>query len=123
MPGKWEWDDVRFFLAASREGSLSGAARTLSVDHVTVGRRIAALEKYEAEAKDKPTVEGALSGIDHTLDAPALDPTTAERDCLDLGWYHCQSDGARLPGMIHVEVHCPRFLSPARPVRRCRISV
>jgi DNA-binding transcriptional LysR family regulator len=45
MPGKWEWDDVRFFLAASREGSLSGAARTLSVDHVTVGRRIAALEE------------------------------------------------------------------------------
>jgi DNA-binding transcriptional LysR family regulator len=45
MPGTWEWDDVRFFLAASREGSLSGAARTLSVDHVTVGRRIAALEE------------------------------------------------------------------------------
>jgi DNA-binding transcriptional LysR family regulator len=45
MPGKWEWDDVRFFLAASREGSLSGAARALSVDHVTVGRRIAALEE------------------------------------------------------------------------------
>ncbi len=45
MPAKWEWDDVRFFLAASREGSLSGAARALSVDHVTVGRRIAALEE------------------------------------------------------------------------------
>ena len=45
MPGKWEWDDVRFFLAASREGSFSGAARTLGVDHVTVGRRIAALEE------------------------------------------------------------------------------
>ncbi len=44
MPAKWEWDDVRFFLAASREGSLSGAARALSVDHVTVGRRIVALE-------------------------------------------------------------------------------
>ncbi len=44
MSGKWEWDDIRFFLAASREGSLSGAARTLGVDHVTVGRRIAALE-------------------------------------------------------------------------------
>ena len=34
-----------FFLAASREGSLSGAARVLNVDHVTVGRRIAALEE------------------------------------------------------------------------------
>jgi DNA-binding transcriptional LysR family regulator len=45
MPETWEWDDVRFFLAASREGSLSGAARLLNVDHVTVGRRIAALEE------------------------------------------------------------------------------
>ncbi len=45
MPGTWEWDDVRFFLAASREGSLSGAARALSVDHATVGRRIAGLEE------------------------------------------------------------------------------
>src|SRR5579871_2852210 len=44
MPRTWEWDDIRFFLAASREGSLSGAARALNVDHVTVGRRIAALE-------------------------------------------------------------------------------
>jgi len=45
MNGKWQWDDVRFFLAVSREGSLSGAARALGVDHVTVGRRIALLEQ------------------------------------------------------------------------------
>jgi len=38
------WDDVRFFLAVAREGSLSGAARTLSVEHSTVARRVAALE-------------------------------------------------------------------------------
>src|SRR5215467_3349608 len=43
--GKWQWDDVRFFLAVARAGSLSGAARVLGVDHVTVGRRIAALEQ------------------------------------------------------------------------------
>ena len=45
MNSKWQWDDVRFFLAVSREGSLSGAARALGVDHVTVGRRIALLEQ------------------------------------------------------------------------------
>jgi len=38
------WDDVRFFVAVAREGSLSGAARTLSVEHSTVARRVAALE-------------------------------------------------------------------------------
>lgn len=43
--GTWQWDDVRFFLAVARAGSLSGAARVLAVGHVTVGRRIALLEK------------------------------------------------------------------------------
>jgi DNA-binding transcriptional LysR family regulator len=44
-PATWQWDDVRFFLAVARTGSLSAAARTLRVGHVTVGRRIALLEK------------------------------------------------------------------------------
>ena len=41
----WQWDDVRFFLEVARAGSLSAAARTLGVGHVTVGRRVALLEK------------------------------------------------------------------------------
>jgi DNA-binding transcriptional LysR family regulator len=41
----WQWDDVRFFLAVARAGSLSGAACALGVGHVTVGRRVALLEK------------------------------------------------------------------------------
>jgi DNA-binding transcriptional LysR family regulator len=45
MNSTWQWDDVRFFLAVTRAGSLSGAARALGVGHVTVGRRIALLEK------------------------------------------------------------------------------
>ena len=39
------WDDLRYFLAISREGSLAGAGRTLRVDATTVGRRLAVLEK------------------------------------------------------------------------------
>ena len=45
MSGAWQWDDVRFFLAVARAGSLSAAARALGVGHVTVGRRITVLEK------------------------------------------------------------------------------
>ena len=44
-PRTWQWDDVRFFLAVVHAGSLSGAARALGVGHVTVGRRIALLER------------------------------------------------------------------------------
>jgi len=38
------WDDLRIFLAVSRAGSLSGAARALRITQPTVGRRLKALE-------------------------------------------------------------------------------
>ena len=39
------WDDVRYFLALCREGSVSRAGKALSVNHTTVARRIAAFEE------------------------------------------------------------------------------
>jgi DNA-binding transcriptional LysR family regulator len=39
------WDDLRFFLALAREGTVSGAGRALDVKHTTVARRITALEE------------------------------------------------------------------------------
>lgn len=40
-----DWQDVRYFLAAARGGTLAAAARTLGVDRSTVLRRISALER------------------------------------------------------------------------------
>lgn len=40
-----QWDDVRYFLTLSREGSLSASARVLKVEHSTVARRVSNLEK------------------------------------------------------------------------------
>ena len=39
-----DWNDLRYFLALCASGTLSGAARALSVEHSTVARRIDALE-------------------------------------------------------------------------------
>jgi DNA-binding transcriptional LysR family regulator len=39
-----DWDDVRYFLAAARGGSVRAAAKHLGVNHATVLRRIAQLE-------------------------------------------------------------------------------
>ncbi len=39
------WDDLRLFLAVARTGSMSGAAKQLSVQHSTVSRRIRGLEE------------------------------------------------------------------------------
>ncbi len=38
------WDDIRFFLALYRCGTLSAAAREMGVEHTTVSRRIGQLE-------------------------------------------------------------------------------
>lgn len=40
----FDWENFRHFLAVARTGTLSGAARSLHVDHATVSRRLAALE-------------------------------------------------------------------------------
>ncbi len=39
-----DWDDLRFFLAVARTGSLSAAARDLRCTQTTVGRRPASIE-------------------------------------------------------------------------------
>ena len=48
-----DWEDIRHFLAVAKSGTLSGAARSLKVDHATVSRRLAALEA----ALDVPLVD------------------------------------------------------------------
>ncbi|HEU4661364.1 MAG TPA: LysR family transcriptional regulator [Pseudolabrys sp.] len=40
-----DWDDLRYFLELMRRGRLGPAAKRLNVDHSTVGRRVAKLEK------------------------------------------------------------------------------
>jgi DNA-binding transcriptional LysR family regulator len=40
-----DWDDVRYFLAVARGGSVRAAAKRLGVNHATVLRRIAQLEE------------------------------------------------------------------------------
>ena len=39
------WDDLRFLLAVAEQGTLSGAARRLGVNHATVYRRVSEFEK------------------------------------------------------------------------------
>src|SRR5262245_4395030 len=39
-----DWEDVRYFVALARHGTLSATARALRVNHATVARRISSLE-------------------------------------------------------------------------------
>jgi DNA-binding transcriptional LysR family regulator len=57
-----DWDDLRYFLAVARAGSLSAAAHTLGVTQPTVGRRIRALQRRLGAKLFTPTLTGqALS--------------------------------------------------------------
>jgi len=84
------WDDLRLFLAVAREGSISGAARSLGVQHSTVSRRIRALEKklgvrlierkksgYELTAAGE-SLKQAASNMEHEV--LAVDSNLGGRD-------------------------------------------
>jgi DNA-binding transcriptional LysR family regulator len=52
------WDDLRTVLAVAREGSLSGAARVLQVEHSTVFRRVREIERRFGAALFERTRSG-----------------------------------------------------------------
>jgi DNA-binding transcriptional LysR family regulator len=76
-----DWDDLRAFLAVSERGSVSGAAKFLNVNHSTVLRRLASLEKrlgarlfdrlprgYELTAQGEE-LRNRLHGVSEQIDA------------------------------------------------------
>lgn len=75
-----DWDDLRFALAVTRAGSLTGAAQALGVDHTTVGRRVERLERaLNAKLFDRlktgytPTAAGErLLGTAEAVEAAVL---------------------------------------------------
>jgi DNA-binding transcriptional LysR family regulator len=66
--GIFDWNDLRYFLELSRQGRLGPAARRLDVDHTTVGRRIAELEKaLNTKLFDRTENGFVLTGAGHRL--------------------------------------------------------
>lgn len=53
-----DWQDVRIFVALARQGSLSAAARMLSVNHATIARRLHSLEESLGEKLVERRPEG-----------------------------------------------------------------
>jgi molybdate transport repressor ModE-like protein len=73
-----DWEDVRVFLALARHGSLSAAARTLSINHATVARRVRSLEDSLGERLVERRLDGyVLTPAGLRLLGPANDMETA----------------------------------------------
>jgi DNA-binding transcriptional LysR family regulator len=61
--GQLAWDDLRTVLAVARSGSLSGAARSLDIEHSTVFRRLEDIEKRLGTALFERSRSGYLANI------------------------------------------------------------
>lgn len=62
MQDQFDWNLVRSFLAITRAGSLTAAAKTLKIDYSTLSRRIAALEaSLGAQLFDRRTSGSSLT--------------------------------------------------------------
>jgi len=95
----YDWNDLRYFLACARAGSLAAAGRALKVDQTTVGRRLAALE----EALGARLFERKLDGFSLTGTGERLLETaqTVEQAAIDLERRATGAD-ARLEGVVRV---------------------
>ena len=85
-----DWDSLRYILAVSREGGLSGAARVLGVNHATVSRQLSRAEEaagvrfFTRLASGLQATEAGKVAIAHAEEVEArmvaLDIALAARD-------------------------------------------
>lgn len=93
------WDDLRFFLAVAKNGTLAGAARELGVTHSTVFRRILVLE----ERLGSRVFERVAGGYEPTEVGEDMLPI-AEKICRNVNLLVRRASGAdtRLSGELRV---------------------
>ena len=95
----WEWDDLRFFLAVARGGTISEGAKALQVNPTTVSRRIRALEERLGVDLFEKLRHGAIlsaAGQDMAEVAARMERMTLDLDA------RIQGLNSRLEGTIRV---------------------
>jgi DNA-binding transcriptional LysR family regulator len=95
----YDWNDLKYFLACARAGSLSKAGRSLKVDQTTVSRRLTALETaIGASLFDRSAPRTLLTAQGEALFEAA---ERLEQSALEIGRIASGSD-ARLEGVVRV---------------------
>lgn len=96
------WDDLRFFLAVARKGSVRGAAALLGVNHSTVSRRIDGFEKrLDARLFERLPSGYFITGAGEEMLHAA---TRIEKEVDTIGRRVVGRD-ARLSGLLRVTLH------------------
>jgi DNA-binding transcriptional LysR family regulator len=113
MPDKkrtaFDWEDVRYFVALARHGTLSATARELRVNHATVARRVASLEAL----LERTLFDRRADGYAVTADGKAVLDEARVMDDAAVSVLHRLDAGTQLSGLVRVtagRVLAERFL-------------
>src|SRR5687767_4528770 len=107
-----DWDDVRFFLAIHRHGTLAAAASALGLDATTVGRRLARLEQQVDTRLFDRTAKGYVATAAGTRMLPRAEKI--ERELLS-ALRDVEGEDQRLAGLVRLtatEMLSTRFIAP-----------
>jgi len=95
-----DWEDLRYFVALARNGTLSATARGLRVNHATVARRVASLEG----AVGRPLFDRRADGYALTADGKAVLDEARAMDEAALSVLRRLDAGPQLLGLVRLAV-------------------
>jgi DNA-binding transcriptional LysR family regulator len=93
-----DWEDLRYFVALARHGTLSATARQLRVNHATVARRIASLEA----TLGRPLFERRADGYALTAEGKAVLDEAGAMDDAALSVLRRLDAGTELSGLVRL---------------------
>ena len=95
-----DWEDVRYFVALARYGTLSATARGLRVNHATVARRVTSLETLLG----RPLFDRRADGYALTAEGKAVLDEARSMDEAALSVLRRLDAGAELSGLLRLSV-------------------
>src|SRR4051794_20719046 len=93
-----DWEDIRYFVALARHGTLSATSRALRVNHATVARRVASLETKLGRSLFDRRADGYVL----TANGKALLEEAQAMDDAALSVLHRLDTGAELGGLVRL---------------------
>ena len=95
-----DWEDLRYFVALARRGTLSATARDLRVNHATVARRVASLET----AVGHPLFDRRADGYALTGNGKAVLDEARAMDEAALAVLRRLDAGTELNGLVRIAI-------------------
>jgi DNA-binding transcriptional LysR family regulator len=95
-----DWEDVRYFVALARYGTLSATARELRVNHATVARRVTSLETQLG----RPLFDRRADGYALTAEGKAVLDEARSMDEAALSVLRRLDAGTELSGLVRLSV-------------------